>query len=365
MGPERDGDPIEVLHLDPLEDELRDTVVVARRQWQLVRGSPTWVWIQRSMFGLAVLAIALPVFALSPIEARLVSRFVALSVALLGLQFVVGVCGQLSLCHGVFVGTGSYTATIVVTTHHQPHLVGVAVAPFVGFAAGCLIGLLALRVRELYLGPVTLSVAVAFPMMVKRFGWLTGGSSGLPIRTTMRAPAWLSIPVQKPYLWHHLVICAVAVVAFVLARNIVGSSVGLAVRAAATNPISAAASGVRVARIRVIGFGVGAAFGSLGGALLVLDTPIVGADSYDLFRSLGYYAAVMVGGAAAMAGAVVGAALLVGVPWIAAVYEVSFGPNLIFGSLLLATTFAAPGGVSAVLKQRLDELVVISDPVPG
>ena len=190
---------------------------------------------------------------------------------------------------------------ILVGSRDWPHLAGIALAPLVGFAGGCLVGLLSLRIRATYLGPVTLSVAVAFPMIVKRFSWLTGGSSGMPIVRQPGRPARSSPPT--PHLWNHLVVVTVAVVAFLCARNLARSPVGLAVQAVATVPLAAAAYGIDVGRYRVLAAGTGAAFGALGGALLVIDTPIVGADSYDLFRSLGYYAAVVVGGAASLAGA--------------------------------------------------------------
>ena len=148
-----------------------------------------------------------------------------------------------------------------------------------------------------------------------------------------------------------------------MARNLVSSSVGLSVRAVAENEIAAGASGVNVRRTKLLAYAIGSAFGALGGALLVLDTPIVGADSYDLFRSLGYYAAVVVGGVASMGGAFVGAGLLVGVPWLMAVYNLKLGPNLVFGALLLVSIFVAPGGVIALLQRKLGEVLVIEERV--
>lgn len=344
--------------LPVLQLEPTDEVIEVRPQGRtIVRGSPQWRLLQASGTLGVVMLVVLPVFVLPVIEARLVSRFVALAVALVGLQFVVGQGGQLSLCHGVFVGLGSYATTIVVAVHGWPHFAGLALAPFVGFVGGCLVGLLALRIKATYLGPVTLSVAVAFPMIVKRFSWFTGGSSGLPLVREIKAPPWTGLDPTKPYLWHHMVIVAVAAIAIVLHRNLADSPVGLSLRAVADNPISAAASGINVRRLRVVAYGVGAALGALGGGLLVIDTPVVGADSYDLFRSLGYFAAVMVGGAVAIEGAVIGAALLIGVPWFTDTYQLKFGPNLIFGVLLLLATLVAPGGLIVPIRAYLAGLI--------
>ena len=120
---------------------------------------------------------------------------------------------------------------------------------------------------------------------------------------------------------------------------------------------AAATSGVDIRRTRVVAYGFGAAVGALGGGLLVLDTPIVGADSYDLFRSLGYYAAVMVGGAASMIGAAIGALILVAVPRLMAVYDLRTGPNLILGLMLVVSTLLSPGGLSVPMRRLADRLV--------
>jgi branched-chain amino acid transport system permease protein len=345
------------------DDRLRISEPVGRRAVHVVRGSPSWRLAVALGLLAALAAVVLPVLVLGPYESRLVTRFVGLSVALAGLQFVLGRAGMLSLCHGAFVGLGSYATSLATSRWGWPVLAGVALATVVAFGGGSLVGLLALRIRATYLGPVTLAVAVAFPMIVKRFAWMTGGSSGLPLGDGLVPPSWLGIS-DRPYIWVHLVVVAVAALALAGAHNLSRSPVGLAVRATATTPVAATASGVPVRRYRVAAFAVGAAFGGLGGALLVLDTPIVGADSYDLARSLGYYAAVMVGGTTALAGGVVGSALLTGVPWLLGVYSLRMSQNLVFGALLLLVTFLAPGGAVAAARARLDAVLVVDEPAP-
>jgi branched-chain amino acid transport system permease protein len=192
---------------------------------------------------------------------------------------------------------------------------------------------------------------------------MTGGSSGLRLTHGLEPPPWL--PINKPYVWVHIVVVAVAAVAFAVARSLSRSAVGLAVRAVAENPLSAAAYGINVRRYRVTSAGFGAAFGALGGALLVFDTPIVGADSYDLFRSLGYYAAVVVGGVTSLLGGVFGAAIVAGVPFILSTYGLLVGPNLVFGLLLIGATFVAPLGIAPALLDWLRWLVRVEEPVPG
>ncbi len=360
----RSDDEVALIPLDGAGDDDGEAggVVLERRAWKLVRYSAQWRLTMTIASIVSVIAAIVPVWILPVIEARLFTRLVALAVAFLGLQFVVGLSGQLSLCHGVFVGVGSYTTTIAVSTGGWPHLLALVLTPFTGFVAGFGVGLLALRIRATYLGPVTLGVAVAFPMLLKRFSWFTGGSSGLPPVESPTPPSFASS--MLPHRWTHLVVVAVAFLTFVVVRNLILSSRGLAIRAVAANPISALASGIDVRRVRVMSFAVGAALGSLGGGLLVLDQPIVGADAYDLFRSLGYYAAVVVGGVGAMAGAVLGAALFIGVPWLLDSYSLRVGPNLVFGLLLIASVTVAPGGLAVAVRSAIGRVLLVEEPVP-
>ncbi len=323
------------------------------------RRSSAWRLLVAVGTVVAVVAVTAPAFLLDPIPARLLTRFVALAVVLLGLQFVVGVSGQLSLCHGVFVAVGSYTAAITNTTWGWPIWTGLLLSPLTAFVAGSLVGVLALRIRATYLGPVTLGVAVAFPMLLKRFSWLTGGSTGLPLLREMDPPDGFAL-----HEWNHVVSVAVAVVAFVVMRNLQQSAIGLSVRAVAENSFAASTSGVDVRATRVRAFGTGAAFGGLGGALLVIDTPIVGADSYDLFRSLGYYAAAVVGGVGSMVGAVLGGLLLIGVPWVLDSLGSRVGPNLVFGALLVLSVALSPGGLVVAFQRIARFLVPVREPVP-
>ncbi len=328
--------------------------------FSIERGSAAWRAVVAVGVVVALVLVTSPAFFLDPIPARLFTKFVALAVVLLGLQFVVGVSGQLSLCHGVFAAVGSYTAAITNTSWGWPLWIGLALSPVTSFVAGSLVGVLALRIRATYLGPVTLGVAVAFPMLLKRFSWLTGGAGGLPLLREMTPPGSLAL-----HEWNHVVSVAVAFVAFVLMRNLQQSAIGLSVRAVASNAFSASTSGVDVRWTRVRAFGTGAAFGGLGGALLVIDTPIVGADSYDLFRSLGYYAAAVVGGVGSMLGAVLGGLLLIGVPWVLDTLGSRVGPNLVFGALLVISVALSPGGLAVAAQRGLRAVVAVRERIPG
>lgn len=312
----------------------------------------------------AALAIAvLPVFVLPFIEARLWTQVVATAIALWGLGVLMGPGGQLSLGHGAFLGIGAYTTLIASSRYGTYPLVGLLIAAAVGFVVGLVFGLPALRIRGQYLAMVTLSLAVAFPMVIQRFAWLTGGSSG-PRPVELKPPSWFDIAPYRPYVWLHLAaVVAAALVAWLL-TNLDRSTTGRAMRAAAENDHSAAAMGIHVVRTKALTFGVVAMLGAVAGGLIGLQTQAVTTDSFDVFASLALYAAVVLGGPGTLLGGALSAIIMVGIPWFTAEMGWRVGPNLLFGLLLVVATALFPDGVAPSLARGVRRGVGWVDVVP-
>jgi branched-chain amino acid transport system permease protein len=92
------------------------------------------------------------------------------------------------------------------------------------------------------------------------------------------------------------------------------SRFGLAARAVGANPAAAAASGVRVRRIRWITFGLGGALAGLAGALYVHYTLFITPDDLGFFAGFTLLAFVLFGGSEVLLGPIVGAVILTLLP---------------------------------------------------
>ena len=346
---------------DKLEgDPLSVTVVEDRPpRWTLRRQSPAWRVLVGFMAALALVVVVAPPFVLPFVEANLWTRGVATVVVLWGLGLLMGPAGQLSLGHGAFVGLGGYATAVVISRYDWPPVMAVTVSALVGFVVGCLLGLPAIRIKGQYLAMVTLSFAVAFPMIIQRFSWFTGGSSGPPAGSGVRAPSWF--PEGEDQAWLHVLITAAAVIVLVLLRNLLRGSVGRAIRSSAQGEVGATVMGVNVVQTRTIVFGLAAALAAIGGGMLAMNDRVVTTDQFDLFRSLALYTAIVFGGAELLSGAVVGAILLVAVPYVNARQGWKISPNLIFGLLVLAGTAAFPDGVTPTLARWARRVVRLVD----
>jgi branched-chain amino acid transport system permease protein len=350
----------------PVDDPLAVTASgeAGTARWMIRRDGSAWRTMRTGALVAGVALAVVPAFAFPVAEARLWTEVVATAVVLWGLGLLIGPAGQLSLGHGAFVGLGGYCAAIVATRYGWPPWVGIALAAVIGFVVGCVLGLPALRIKGQYLAMVTLSFAVVFPMVMQRFSWFTGGTSGPRAGETVEPPSWFPWADSRPLAWLHLLVTAVAAAVLVLVLNIMRGPVGRAIRATSQGDIAAAAMGVDVVRTRTTVFGLSAALAGVGGGLLAVHARVVTTEQFDIFRSLAFYTAVVLGGAESLVGGVVGALVLVGVPWMNVEFGWRVSPNLFFGLLILAVTALCPDGLVPALRRQGRRLVRVVDTPP-
>ena len=273
------------------------------------------------------------------------SHVLTLAIAVLGLNLLTGYSGQISVGHGAFFGVGAYTTAILVADHGWPHLASTFAAGAIAFLVGIVIGLPALRVRGVYLALVTLALAVLFPLVVKRFDSVTGGSQGKRV-PDFEAPDWTGLADDQ---WIYYVLLAFAAGSWLLVRNLVRSRVGRGLIAIRDNEIAAETLGVDLARYKVLAFGLSAMLAGIGGSLYVYIFAFVDARSFDLQLSLELLVAVVVGGVATIFGPAIGAFLLVFLPEWTQDYNAQLSPA-IFGLLLIALIMVMPGGIIGGLR---------------
>jgi branched-chain amino acid transport system permease protein len=292
-----------------------------------------------------LLAILLPFF----FNAYRVGQFtqaMALAIAVLGLNLLVGYSGQISLGHGAFFALGAYVSAIAISDLGVPYLLTLPVAGAVCALAGFLLGLPALRLRGLYLALVTLGLAIATPQIIKRADGLTGGTQGLSLEK-IAAPAWSGLADDQ---WLYFVTLVVAAVMFVLAAFLVRGRVGRALVAIRDNEIAARTMGVDLARFKTGTFAVSAMYAGIGGALFTLPIGFLAPESFPLALSFAFLAAIVVGGLATIAGALFGALFIEFVPVYAADVDEALA-GVIYGGVLILFMYLLPGGVMGLVRR--------------
>ncbi len=300
------------------------------------------------------------------------NKVLAYSVAILGLNLVIGYSGQISLGHSAFVGLGAYATVIAVEDHHWSFFLALPLAFALPFLLGCIVGLPALRIKGLYLVVVTFALAITFPTVIIRYSSLTGGSNGKNVAGTLEPPSWTPFDPQEridPHRYRYFVLLAVAAVMFILARNMVNSRAGRALVAQRDNPIAASISGISVPMNKVMVFGLSAGFCGVAGWMLIVNLPFASDVSFSVALSITLIIGLVMGGGATVSGAIPGAVLVVivnyllenltdteklgpvSMKWLATRQGKGGIVAVSFGLLLLLFVFVLPGGVIDGLRR--------------
>ena len=302
-------------------------------------------WLKPAgLAALAAVALALPFF-FGPYRVSQFTLVLIYAIAVLGLNLLVGYSGQISLGHGAFFCLGAYTGAILLDRTSLPHLLTVPAAALVCFAAGLALGLPALRLRGLYLALVTLALAIATPVLIKRFDGLTGGSQGITVDQPA-PPSWSGLADDQ---FLYLLSLAVAAPLFWLAAGMVRRDVGRALIAMRDDETAARTMGVNLATYKTRAFGLSAAYAGVAGALFTFANGFVAPESFTLTVSFAFLAAIVVGGLATVAGALFGALFIVFVPvWSSDVDEALSG--VIYGATLIGCMYVFRGGIMGLLR---------------
>jgi len=291
---------------------------------------------------LLVLACVEP-FLLSDYRVFQLTLVIVHAIALLGLNLLTGYGGQISLGHGAFYAVGAYTAAILIEHFQVAYWLTVPAAGIVCLGAGILFGLPASRLENLYLALATFALGVCLPQILKyrHVELWTGGVQGI---TLAKPDAPLGLPLS-PDQWLYYFSLAVMLVLFAGAWNLLRGHAGRAIVAIRDRPVAAAASGIDVARYKVLTFGISAMYTGIAGALGGIAVQFVSPDSFSFFLSLSLLVGIVIGGLSTISGAVYGALFIQFVPSIAGDISKA-APLAIYGVLLIAVVYVMPRGMT-------------------
>ena len=292
--------------------------------------------------------------------------FLILSMAALGLNILVGYCGQISLGTGAFMAIGAYGAyNFFVRIDGMPLIAALLLGGVCSTVVGVLFGLPSLRIRGLYLAVATLAAQFFTDWSFLRIKWFTNDSSsgsvsvaglnvmGLPIDT----------PVQK-YLFCLAFVCVFAL----MAKNLVRSHIGREWMAMRDMDVAAAVIGIRPVYAKLTAFAVSSFIVGVAGALwgfVHLGSWEPAAFSVD--RSFQLLFMVIIGGLGSIAGSFFGAAFIVLLPIFLDAAPSALGvpidtalashlTYMIFGALIVFFLIVEPHGIARLWATAREKL---------
>jgi branched-chain amino acid transport system permease protein len=319
---------------------------------------------------LAFAVLVVPLLADEYMFRAILIPFLILSLAALGLNILVGYCGQISLGTGAFMAVGAYAAyNCFVRIDGMPMIAAMLLGGFFTMLAGVLFGIPSLRIKGLYLAVATLAAQFFIDWLFLRVSWFSNNSTSGSVNVSNLSFFGIAIdtPVEK-YLF-----CLGVVAAFAwLAKNLVRSHIGREWMAIRDMDVAAAVIGIRPVYAKLTAFAVSSFIVGVAGAMwgfihLGAWEPL----AFSIDRSFQLLFMVIIGGLGSIMGSFFGAAFIVVLPIVlnqflpalgnlvgmqvttALVAHVEF---MIFGALIVFFLIVEPHGLARLWSTAKEKL---------
>jgi branched-chain amino acid transport system permease protein len=319
------------------------------------------------VWGLVALAfLVVPLLASDYAFRALIVPFLILTIAAIGLNILVGYCGQISLGHAAFMAVGAYAAyNLVIRIPGLNFLIVLVAAGLIAALVGIAFGIPSLRIKGLYLAVATLAAQFFIDWTFARVKWFTNyAPSGSVSASDVELFGWvIDLPVEKYWF-----VLGVLVAMTLLAKNLTRSHIGRSWMAIRDMDVAASVIGIRPLHAKLSAFAVSSFFAGVAGALwgfiyLGAWEPL----AFSINLSFNLLFMIIIGGMGSILGSYFGAAFIVivplalnqmpnllGIPMSTAM--ISHLEFIIFGSLIVLFLIAEPHGLArlwAIGKEKL------------
>jgi branched-chain amino acid transport system permease protein len=315
------------------------------------------------------------------------------AVGALGLTLLTGQAGQLSLAHAFFLLVGAVSYAVLSGPVGDPTYIGFGLPPIAGLVGAVLISGLAGaafapvsgRLRGIYLGVASLGLVFLGFWLGRALPAMAGSTSsgrlsqpfsifGLSVDVSrqMSSLSVFGVPLGRDERTWYLYLLLTAI-AYLLAHGAVRGRPGRAWRAVRDNETAATVLGVSVVRVKAGVFAISSAYAGLAGVMTAWWIGIMKPDesevagTYGVTVSIAFLAMVVVGGLGSLPGAVLGAAVVFGLPVALPLLTqnasanvgsgTAFSPivvtNLTYGALIVLIILFEPSGLAGLCRRLL------------
>ncbi len=299
---------------------------------------------------LILLAVGLPVWFFLPDQLGLLTKIAITALLVLSLDLVVGVAGLPTLGHAAMYGVGAYCAGIFALHANVDPLLGLGVGIVAGAVTAWISGAFLLRYTGFTFLMLTVAVAqIVLSLAQKARDW-TGGDDGLSGYQV--GPLLGRFAFDMDGNTAAIYALAVLAIGLYVARRVVNSPFGLAVRGIHENRARMAALGTPVTSRLLAMYTIAGAMAGAAGALSAQTNAIVALDSLSFAMSAELLVMLVLGGAGKLHGALLGAVLFTLLHHTAA----SINPYhwlFVVGAALMAVVILPPQRAWTLLLARL------------
>jgi branched-chain amino acid transport system permease protein len=309
----------------------------------------------------AVAFVGVPLWANTYWLNAILVPFLILSLAGLGLNFVTGYAGQLSLGSAAFMSVGAYaTYNLLVRVPALPLPLDLLLGGLVSAAVGVLFGLPSLRIKGFYLIVSTLAAQFFVVWLFTRVSWFSNDdTSGVLSAPPLAIGHWqIDTPVAR-----YLFVLGVTTLLFAFGASLVRSELGRRWTAVRDQEAAARVIGIPCGRTKLLAFALSAFVLGIAGALWAFAyLGTIEPDGFSLNLSFQILFIIIIGGMGSIGGNFLGAAFIVLLPILlsnagGALAQIGIGADqlqnlqkIVFGSLVIVFLIREPEGLARLVQ---------------
>ncbi len=290
--------------------------------------------------------------------------FLVFSLAALGLNFLTGYAGQLSLGHAAFMAVGAYGSLIMYGRYQVPLLLSLLGGGAVAAGVGVIFGIPSLRIKGFYLAVSTLAAQFIIEWGLTHWKWISGGVFGTVDTPPMQVFDW---PIDTPVKKYYLVLCVVVVLTL-FGKNLVRGQLGRAWMAIRDMDVAAEIIGISPFRNKLLAFAVSSFYAGVAGGLIAFAYyGAANIEAFNLMVSFHLLGMIIIGGMGSVLGSFLGGGFITLLPIFINQLARSIGTVLrsdllacleliIFGSLIIFFLIVEPYGLARLWQTLKDKL---------
>jgi branched-chain amino acid transport system permease protein len=312
---------------------------------------------------LGVAAVVLPLFIGTYWLRGILIPFMVFSIAALGLNFLTGYAGQLSLGQSAFMAVGAYAGVILYGRYAVPLPLALLGAGLIAAAVGAAAGTPSLRIKGFYLAVATLAAQFLITWTIQHVPWISGGVFATINTPTVRIGGLVLDSALRQYY----LALAVVVLLTAFGMNLARSRIGRAWMAIRDRDIAAEIIGIRLLPYKLLAFVMSAFYAGVAGALVVFCWyGSANIEEFDLVSSVRILGMIIIGGLGSIVGSFLGAGFVTVLPIFVSitVHRIGGGgtslasslEDLVFGAAIVLFLVLEPLGLARLWKTIKDYL---------
>jgi branched-chain amino acid transport system permease protein len=319
---------------------------------------------------LVVAAVVVPIFGSDYFLGSIMTPVLIMVIATIGLNLLLGYCGQISLGSGAFMAAGAYMSYKIATAFPGlPLPLSILLAGFATAGIGIVFGLPSLRIKGFYLAVATLAAQFFLLWLFTHVPWFVNYSmSGVPTPPPSTIFGVYVTGAGAPNWAKYLFVLAFTIFLTWIAYNLVRSRIGRSWMAIRDMDIAAELIGIRPLWTKLWAFAISSFYCGIAGALWSFCfINSIEPTAFDINRSFQVLFMVIVGGLGSILGSYFGAIFITLLPillnstpgWFgyaapgALLTHIEF---MIFGALIVFILITEPNGMARLWQIGKEKL---------